>query len=128
MEEKTSEQKKAETAAAIASIGAAVEKLQTENPTARVVPLRFEVEHTGEVVRVVAVVPERKEWQMFNRAIADADKRPRALEDLVRACVRYPDAVGLDDLLRRLPGVAQTFGNTLAKLAGASGEAEVGNF
>lgn len=128
MSEKSNEQKQVETAAAIKSIGEAVEKVQSETPMARVVPLRFEVEHSGEVVRVVAVVPERKEWQMFNRAIADADKRPRALEDLVRACVKFPAPVELDALLQRLPGVAQTFGNTLAKLAGASGEAEVGNF
>jgi hypothetical protein len=73
---------------------------------------------------VVVKPPSRAQWKRFRAYVADERRRPDAVESLLRDCVVYPDAAALDGILEKRPGLAETFGNQVVELAGASGEAE----
>jgi regulator of sirC expression with transglutaminase-like and TPR domain len=73
---------------------------------------------------VVATVPSSAQFQQFKDYAADDRKRTRALETLTRACVVYPDALAMDVLLERRPGLATSFGSKLVELAGAVEDVE----
>jgi hypothetical protein len=73
---------------------------------------------------VVATVPSSAQFQQFKDYAADDRKRTRALETLTRACVVYPDAIAMDVLLERRPGLATSFGSKLVELAGAVEDVE----
>lgn len=73
---------------------------------------------------VVAVPPSRQVWRRFKLCITDDRKKPDAFEILLRDCVVYPDAHGLEALLDRMPALAEVFGDAVAELAGAGMEVE----
>jgi hypothetical protein len=73
---------------------------------------------------VVVTTPTRVKWRRFKDAISDDRKKSIAFEILLRDCVVYPDAVGLEAMLERKPGLAETFGAECAELAGAGVEVE----
>jgi hypothetical protein len=73
---------------------------------------------------VVVVPPGRTQWRRFKKAITDDAKRADAFEILLRDCVVYPDAQGLEAILDRMPALAETFGDAVAELAGAGLEVE----
>jgi hypothetical protein len=75
-------------------------------------------------VEVVVKAPGRAQWKRFRAYVADERRRPDAVETLLRDCVVHPDAAALDAILEKRPGLAETFGNQVVELAGASGEAE----
>lgn len=109
-----------------------IEDLKQQYPGRRVVPMKHRVDYgpdagAEETFHVIALVPNRAEWQLLQRNVADPDRRPRAIEELVRNAVKWPAAPELDAMLDRAPGLASSFGNVLSRLAGASTEAEVGN-
>jgi hypothetical protein len=73
---------------------------------------------------VVATPPTRHQWRRFKGCITDEKKRADAFEVLLRDCVVFPDAAGLEAILDRMPALAETFGDAVAELAGAGLEVE----
>lgn len=80
------------------------------------------LEHQGNEVIVTA--PNRPTWKRFRSQILDDRKHDIALEELVRACVVYPDRATFDALLDKKPGLVETFGKAVTELAGSGGNPE----
>lgn len=72
---------------------------------------------------IVARAPGRAVWKKF-RATLTTDRKADALELLVRDCVVHPTGAEFEAMLDERPGLAETFGNELADIAGAGDEAE----
>jgi hypothetical protein len=104
-----------------------VSEMEAQYP-ARVLKLKHRIAHSGEEIYALAVVPSRGEWVRFVEMVANPDRRPMAVEQLVRSSVKWPEAKDFDLLLDRLPGLVATLSDPIVKAAGASGEAEVGNW
>lgn len=85
--------------------------------------------------QVVVKVPPAVEWDRFNAMIVDEDRKAKAIPMLTRNCVVWaPGAastsrkdvlVAYDAIMAAKPGLAQTYGNQLVKLAGLAREATV---
>lgn len=80
-----------------------------------------EVGEAGVIVRP----PTRAEYRRFRALAIDEKKRADAVERLVRDCVLWPDADGLDELLERRPALTEVIGGELLKLAGFAEEVEI---
>jgi hypothetical protein len=85
--------------------------------------------------RAYFLSPPRPEWRRFMKFSMSPDKRSGALEELTTGCVVHvgggtapmEKAVArqmLDKLYDRKPGLAETFGNGLTKLAGLDDAAD----
>lgn len=107
---------------------ALIQQYRDKNPGREIIQLHTTIEHSGEDFYALAKTPGRAEWKRFNAAIADADRRPDALETLVRGCVVWPESAEFDAQLVLHPGLAATYGNALLKAAGANSQAEVGKW
>ncbi len=107
-----------------------IDDIKLQYPGRKVVPLKHTISDGAEdeTIYAVAVVPNRAEWNRMRREIADEDKRATAIEQMVRSAIKFPAPADFDALLDRLPGLSSAFGGSLSKLAGAAGEAEVGNW
>ncbi len=105
-----------------------LQDLRTKLPGRTIVPLKHRIAVLDEELYFAVAVPTRAEWSKFQAQIADEDRRPFAVEDMVRQAVVYPSREEFAKLLDQWPGLSATLGNTVAKLAGASAAAEVGNW
>jgi len=72
---------------------------------------------------IVARAPGRQIWKKF-RATLTTDRKAESLELLVRDCLVHPAGAEFEAMLEERPGLAETFGNELADIAGAGDEAE----
>lgn len=68
--------------------------------------------------------PSRAEWRRFEEARVDETKRGAARENLVRHCVVYPDAAGLEAILDRKPALLIVLTEKASELAGLVGKVE----
>lgn len=93
---------------------------------------RVKKEHPGSELRqfstsegaVICKAPSRAEFKRFRTMWNDGgQQRAQAFETLLYGCAVYPDRKGLADLLDRRPGLAETFGSSLASWAGLGEEA-----
>ena len=73
---------------------------------------------------VICKAPSRGDWKRFMQMTADKDRRNAALETLVRGCLVWPDAAAFDEMLEDKPGLCETFGTALTRIAGLQGDAE----
>lgn len=74
---------------------------------------------------VVVTVPVPAEaYRTFRRRISTASMKDQALENLFRDVVLYPDANSLETALTLKPGLSETFGGEVAKLAGLEDHVE----
>lgn len=69
---------------------------------------------------VVVKMPSVGDAKRFRAATSDEAKKPQALEVLLRSCVVWPDAAGLEAMLSERPFLVETFGGGLLELAGAA--------
>lgn len=70
----------------------------------------------------VVRMPRPSEWQKFRKTMTRQDQRHRAFEFLFRDCVVHPGAEGVEHGLKKMPGLAETFGTQLAEAAGMADE------
>lgn len=103
-------------------------EIERAHPGREVKGLKVHISASGEDVYLLAVLPRGPEWEYFMSLVSDADRRKEANLELSRACVKWPAPADYAQLLERRPGVAVTVANTLGKLVGAIGEAQVGEF
>ncbi len=82
----------------------------------------FQLSHGDAEVLVKG--PTRPAWKRFRALAADEKRRSDALEQLLRDCLLYPSLEGLDAMLEKKPGLAETFGSRLVDIAGLSDEVE----
>jgi hypothetical protein len=64
------------------------------------------------------------EWQIFIDELADDRSKGVALRNLVTRCRVAPERAAFDAMIKRRPGLSQTFGNHLQSFCGL-GQAEV---
>jgi hypothetical protein len=95
-----------------------VAKAKADNPNAELHLLTVEDD------QVIVRVPSGAAYQFFKDMASDDKKKTRALEELTRSCVVYPDATAFDALLERRPGLGTSFGGKLVELAGVVEEVE----
>jgi hypothetical protein len=89
-----------------------IEDIRTQNPDAELHKLRA----VGE--EIVARLPTSEEWRRLKAMAKDPVKALRANEQLVRDCILYPDAAGLESIAKRHPASIDSFANKLSELAG----------
>lgn len=73
---------------------------------------------TAKEESVVVKPPTRAQYGRFREYASSQERRGEAFQKLLSDCVVWPDVKGLDALLARLPGLAETFGGEVAQLAG----------
>lgn len=78
----------------------------------------------GESFEAVVRMPGDAEFDQFQSNLWDKGKRPYAIRGMFRACCVHPEAAALDEMLRRKPGLAVTFGQKLAEYAGLADSVE----
>lgn len=70
---------------------------------------------------VIAKTPSKGEWDRFTTtSTADRANAARALKDMTRACIVWPDAAALDAIEEARPALLTQFGGELCDLAGNS--------
>lgn len=95
---------------------AEVEALKTKHVGADLRLLRNE-DHDMEIV---CKVPPPGEWTRFRSMQQDDAQAPIALRTLLFSCVVKPTPDEFRGVVDRLPGLAETFGGELVKIAGVS--------
>ena len=75
--------------------------------------------------QAIAKAPPREQYEFFKTEAShkQAGRALAALETLVKGCVVTPDAAGLEKMLDKFPGLVESYGNALIKLAGLTEEA-----
>lgn len=79
---------------------------------------------THEDEQAIFRVPDDGVWTRYWKELVDEDTRAQAHTTLVMGSVVYPAPVEFRKVLGRRPGLVQTFGARIAKLAGATKEAQ----
>jgi hypothetical protein len=75
------------------------------------------LESPQEEVEIVVHKPSEPEWRRFRTIVTDEDQRAGALRQLLVMHVVYPKDEILA-ILAKHPGLAETFGNKVVKIAG----------
>jgi hypothetical protein len=71
-------------------------------------------------MEIVVKVPSGAEWTRFRSMQQDDAQAPIALKTLVLACIVQPGPDDFRRTLDKLPGLTETFGGELVKIAGVS--------
>jgi hypothetical protein len=74
---------------------------------------------------IIVKMPSRQEYRKFKTMGMDAQKRPDALEVLVKLVTVHPVRHELEAMFEQLPALAETFGGKVVELAGAVEDASV---
>ena len=69
-------------------------------------------------VSVLVKTPNRERWTSFKAQAQDPHRKATAMESLVLDCVVHPSREEMSKLLNVRPGLSETFGSEIAKLAG----------
>lgn len=75
-------------------------------------------------VTVVVKAPTRAQYNQYRTLMFDPDRRALANQGLLLNCVVDPDRAGMEALLERLPGLAETIGSEIAEIAGLTKQVE----
>lgn len=95
------------------------EELKRANPRAKLLV-------HSKLEQCVVVKPiSRVEYQRFRRGSDDPAKRQAATENLVRACVVWPEKAALDQQFEDFPALHETWGTSLLRLAGLSADEDI---
>lgn len=96
-----------------------VSRLKAENPG-----LELHVVSSPDTgAEVVVRRPSEPEWRRFRSMVGDDDQRPGALRQLAISSAIYPKGDDFMALLADYPGLAETIGGKLVKIAGVDGAA-----
>jgi hypothetical protein len=72
----------------------------------------------SEIDEIIVRGPKRAEYKRFRAALDDDKKIAKAAEQLLRDCLVHPTKDELAEMLSRRPGLEDTWGQALARLAG----------
>lgn len=98
-----------------------IAKLKEANPGAE-----LSVIEEGEIgLEVVVKVPDEGAWRRFRAQQDDDAQSSIALRGLVFACVVHPVPADFVPIVARRPGIVETVGGKLVKIAGVSRAATI---
>jgi len=96
-----------------------LERIKAENPG-----VELHVVSSPEAsVEIVVRKPKEDQWRVFRAMQADDEQRPGALRWLASYCAVFPKGADFAALLAERPGLAETVGAKLVKIAGVDGTA-----
>lgn len=91
---------------------AAAEKIKMENGVDEVVYLK------GGGYEAICTVPTTAQHDRFQSQAMDDKRRSKAMENLFRACVKYPPMPQVEEMLAAKPGLCIPFGDQLLDACG----------
>jgi hypothetical protein len=99
-----------------------IEALKAQTPDGKLREFSATVEGKEYIVYVRR--PSRAEYKDFRAAASNDKKQAAALETLLCTCVVYPSGAAFQAMLDEAPGLSETFGEELLKIAGLAVSAD----